>query len=662
MRELVPDRLARHLIHRLQHACYRDVVEAAFESRLLIDRPVFVDGFAIGRPKLQNANGPNANNMIWTSGTRDPVHDLRTLKTRFGTAFDYRPADAEALRVSPANDQSDGLLAQLSSLPERDYLLALLQRFQAPPDIGDLAICLLLGRALQRSGWSAAQFFALLHRPGPLLVIRSDVDGFVPDLLRLIEGRRFIDRTIRVTRMINRSPQKAQRLRYDPENKILDYAFSTITPRCSGMLAGFRNDLIGEALARGETIVAFLASDEELPPALAAATDLTLELGVLDTQLLNQLMQLRAWLDHEPSLTGPDLLDRLAGTTQQSHKAKLKKPRGRPVVLPPDFSLTSIPALRLALRSGRSRSEWIKALKKQACAERSDEHEPRDQERAARQASNHDRRPKLARGVTQAKPVAPPISSNLIQPEPVPELTTDLPASTSKSHRRPIPTIETLAGFGKAKDWALALKDDLVDWKAHTLDWSAMSTDLLLSGPPGTGKTTFARALCNSLQIPLLASSVASWLQAGHLGDVLARIETLFEEARVHAPCILFIDELDGIGTRHSGSSTNATYSNNVINRLLEALDGLNKIDGVVIIGASNRPDAIDPALLRSGRLETHIQIEKPDTDALVAIMAHHLGSDLPAIVASAPLHPPSYDDAPDNAASDHAKDEEAMA
>lgn len=110
--------------------------------------------------------------------------------------------------------------------------------------------------------------------------------------------------------------------------------------------------------------------------------------------------------------------------------------------------------------------------------------------------------------------------------------------------------VETLSGYGKAKTRALDLKADLADHRAGALVWSDMSTKLLLHGPPGTGKTTFARALCNSLQVPLVVTFVSTWLQGGHLNDVIARMAKTFVEARALAPAILFIDEIDGIGKR----------------------------------------------------------------------------------------------------------------
>ena len=189
----------------------------------------------------------------------------------------------------------------------------------------------------------------------------------------------------------------------------------------------------------------------------------------------------------------------------------------------------------------------------------------------------------------------------------------------------PFRPVETLAGYGDAKTWAMNLKEDLDQWKAGQIPWTELSSRILLCGPPGTGKTLFAKALTHTLGIPLYATSVGIWLEAGHLGDVLERMRAAFAEAKSAAPCILFIDETDGIGGRRSGDKDSSDFWNNVITRLLELLDGTVKSTGVIIVGATNKPDMIDPALLRSGRLEKRVTIPLPDIDALAEILRFHV-------------------------------------
>jgi cell division protease FtsH len=209
-------------------------------------------------------------------------------------------------------------------------------------------------------------------------------------------------------------------------------------------------------------------------------------------------------------------------------------------------------------------------------------------------------------------------------------------AASARGNSKDHLLVENLSGYGEAKGWALDLSRDLYAWEQSQVDWSDLSSRLLLSGPPGTGKTTFAKALCNTLQVPLVATSVARWLETSHLGDVLAAMTTTFEHATQAAPCILFIDEIDNIGNRGGGSERHYDdYWSTLVNRMLELLDGASKTEGVIVVGATNNPEKIDAALLRSGRLERHIMIPPPDTEALIGIIAHHLGSDLEAVLRS---------------------------
>jgi len=136
----------------------------------------------------------------------------------------------------------------------------------------------------------------------------------------------------------------------------------------------------------------------------------------------------------------------------------------------------------------------------------------------------------------------------------------------------------------------------------------------------------------------LLASSVARWLEPSYLGDVLRRIRRTFSEAASNKPCILFVDEFEGIGRRVDFQAReHADYWNTVVNCTLEMLDGVARTSGVIVVCATNDPSPIDPALLRSGRIDRQIEIPLPDAEARLAILQHHLGADLDAISARAP-------------------------
>ncbi|MBA1157043.1 AAA family ATPase [Microvirga sp. Marseille-Q2068] len=193
------------------------------------------------------------------------------------------------------------------------------------------------------------------------------------------------------------------------------------------------------------------------------------------------------------------------------------------------------------------------------------------------------------------------------------------------------PTLDDLAGYGDAGTWGQELAADLVAYKAGRLSWDEIDHPaLLLSGPPGVGKTLFAQALAQTAGVPLIATSVAQWNASKYLSGTLQAIRSVFAEARRRAPCVLFIDEVDGISDRAVLRGEYVEYWGQVINSVLEELAGAEDRPGVVVVAATNYPERLDPALKRAGRLDHEIRIEKPDLPALTAIFRHHLGAALP--------------------------------
>ncbi|MBY5587696.1 AAA family ATPase [Rhizobium leguminosarum] len=196
----------------------------------------------------------------------------------------------------------------------------------------------------------------------------------------------------------------------------------------------------------------------------------------------------------------------------------------------------------------------------------------------------------------------------------------------------PPPTcLEELEGYGAARLWGMDLAGDIAAWKRGEIPWKEVDRGILLSGPPGSGKTLFASALAQTCGIEIVATSVSRWLAAGYLGDVLTAMRKSFQEAEAKKPSILFVDELDGIGDRATFRE-HRDYWTQVVNLMLELVDGYDRAEGVVLVGATNHPERIDPALRRAGRLDHHVAISLPDAETRRWLCRRYLSANLSSI------------------------------
>jgi AAA+ superfamily predicted ATPase len=187
------------------------------------------------------------------------------------------------------------------------------------------------------------------------------------------------------------------------------------------------------------------------------------------------------------------------------------------------------------------------------------------------------------------------------------------------------PRLDQLEGMGEARQICEDLMTDIRAAQAGEIPWSSVDKGMLLVGDPGTGKTTLARALAKECGIKFIVASAAGWSSAGALDSHLRAMRDDFAEARRYAPAILFIDEIDSIGSREAFTGHNASYSTQVVNALLEQIQGISTVDPVIVIGATNYAEKVDPALRRSGRLDQIVRLPRPNIAALEKIFEYYL-------------------------------------
>ena len=190
---------------------------------------------------------------------------------------------------------------------------------------------------------------------------------------------------------------------------------------------------------------------------------------------------------------------------------------------------------------------------------------------------------------------------------------------------RPQTKFSDVAGYESAKREISEVVDFLKHPERYRRLGAVTPRGVLMVGPPGTGKTLMARAVAGEAEVPFISVTGSSFVEL-FVGVGAARVRDLFAEARKRAPCIIFIDEIDAIGQRRAGSG--AVVSNDereqTLNQLLAEMDGFDEAQGIVVLGATNRPEVLDPALLRPGRFDRQITIPLPNLAERAAILAVH--------------------------------------
>jgi cell division protease FtsH len=185
-------------------------------------------------------------------------------------------------------------------------------------------------------------------------------------------------------------------------------------------------------------------------------------------------------------------------------------------------------------------------------------------------------------------------------------------------------TFKDVAGVDEAKFELQELVAFLRDPKSYGRLGARVPKGVLLVGPPGTGKTLLAKAVAGEAGVPFFSISGSEFVEM-FVGVGAARVRDLFDQARKAAPCIIFIDELDALGrSRVPGGFGGTDEKEQTLNQLLSELDGFDPSSGVILLAATNRPEILDPALLRAGRFDRQVLVDRPDRQGRLAILSVH--------------------------------------
>ncbi|MBM3146459.1 MAG: ATP-dependent zinc metalloprotease FtsH, partial [Actinobacteria bacterium] len=205
-------------------------------------------------------------------------------------------------------------------------------------------------------------------------------------------------------------------------------------------------------------------------------------------------------------------------------------------------------------------------------------------------------------------------------------------------------TFRDVAGVDEAVEELQEIKEFLENPKKFQQLGARIPKGVLLYGPPGTGKTLLARAVAGEAGVPFFSISGSDFVEM-FVGVGASRVRDLFEQAKQHSPCIIFVDEIDAVG-RHRGAGLGGGHDEReqTLNQLLVEMDGFEMKDNIILIAATNRPDILDPALLRPGRFDRQIVVDRPDRAGRKKILEVHTrgkpimkGVDVDALAAQTP-------------------------